>query len=147
MWVLPRECWCSYGGKLSTIVSPAFIRPRRWHVYCQRKSEARRHRCEYCQRSTDVHMGVNLAPKCRELLLVPARSDLIWSGLAWSGLVWSGLILSELIWLDPIWSDLIWLDLIWLDLFCSYLFWRSPNWSDLTWSGLVWFNLIWSDLI
>jgi hypothetical protein len=147
MWVLLGEYSWSYGGQLSTKVSQSVISPHRSHVYCPRKSDVRKRRCEFCRGNTHVHMGVNLAPKCRQLLLVLARSDLVWSDLSWYSLVWSGLILSELIWLDPIWSDLIWLDLIWLDLFCSYLFWRSLNWSDLTWSGLVWFNLIWSDLI
>ncbi len=46
------------------------MRRIRGNVYCTRKSEFRRRRCEYCPGTTDVHMGVNLAPKCRRLLLV-----------------------------------------------------------------------------
>ena len=33
-------------------------------------NEFRRRRCEYCRGKTDVYMGINLAPKCRRLLLV-----------------------------------------------------------------------------
>ena len=39
-------------------------------MYCPGKSEVCRRRCEYCRGKTDVHMGVNLAPKCRNLLFV-----------------------------------------------------------------------------
>ena len=34
-------------------------------------------RSEYCRGNTDVHMGVNLAPKCREFLLVLAADMFI----------------------------------------------------------------------
>ena len=41
-------------------------------MYCPAKSEIRRRRCEYCRGNTDVHMGVNLANVCRDLLCIRA---------------------------------------------------------------------------
>ena len=41
-------------------------------MYCPGKSGVRRRRCEYCRGNTDGHIGVNLAPKCRTILLVLA---------------------------------------------------------------------------
>ena len=159
MWVLPTEYWCSHGGKLSECVSRAFIRPRRWHVYCPGKSEIRRRRCEYCLGDTDVHMGGNLAPKWPKHLCGPCaddltRSELIWSRLTWSDSMWSDLIWSDLIWLGliryyHIWSDLIWTNLILSDLILPDLigFDLVCILSDLLLSDLIWSDLTWFDLI
>ena len=51
-------------------MSDILISPHRWHVYCLSKSEIRRRGCEYCRENTNIHMGVNLARKCRTILLV-----------------------------------------------------------------------------
>ena len=39
-------------------------------MYCSRKSDVRKRRCEYCVGDNDVHMWVNLAQKCRKSLYV-----------------------------------------------------------------------------